>query len=95
MAKSLNRQFILYGDTVDVMFIYNESLHRYFGDYPDFDSSPRTTPCGRRWVNATKEDCPYADKTYGDCGSCKFYKCEHPGDLIGVCDNDELRKEEL
>lgn len=94
MSKTLNRQFVLYGDTVEVIFFYNEPLDRYFGDYPDFDQSPRITPCGRRWVNATKEDCPYADKKFGDCGSCKYYKCEHPGDLIGVCDNDQLRKEE-
>ena len=49
MAKTLNRQFVLYGDIVDVMFVYNESSDKYFGDYPDFDESPRITPCGRRW----------------------------------------------
>ena len=93
MAKTLNRRFSLYGDVVDVIFFYNEPLDKYFGDYPDFDKSPRTTACGRRWVNATKDDCPYTDKEYGDCGSCRYFQCEHPGDLIGVCDNEELRKE--
>lgn len=95
MAKTLNRQFVLYGDIVDVAFVYNELSDKYFGDYPDFDESPRITPCGRRWVNATKDDCPYADKEYGDCGSCQYYRCEHPGDLIGVCDNEKLRKEAI
>ncbi|MBQ9965729.1 MAG: hypothetical protein IJP22_03265 [Clostridia bacterium] len=94
MAKSLNRQFVLYDDKVDVLFSYSASQDRYFGSYPDFDENPRITPCGRPWVNATKEDCPYADEIYRDCGSCRFYKCEHPGDLIGVCDNDKLRKEQ-
>lgn len=94
MTKSKNRLYCLYDDTVEVIFSYDESSDRCFGEYPDFDECPRTTPCGRRWVNATKEDCPYADKNYGDCGSCQFFKCEHPGDLIGVCDNELLRKEE-
>ncbi len=93
MSKTFKRQFVLYGDAVEVDFTYNEQLNRYFGEYPDFDKSPRTTPCGRRWVNATKENCPYADKNYGDCGSCDYYRCEHYGDLIGVCDNAEFRKE--
>lgn len=93
MAKTLNRQFVLYGDIVDVTFVYNELSDKYFGDYPNFDENPRVTPCGRRWVNATKDDCPYADKEYGDCGSCQYYRCEHSGDLIGVCDNEKLRKE--
>lgn len=95
MSKTFMRQFVLYGDTVDVKFVYNEPLNRFFGEYPDFDTSPRTTMCGRRWVNATKENCPYADKNYGDCGSCNYYRCEHPGDLIGVCDNTEFREEEV
>lgn len=94
MTKTKNRLYSLYGDTVEVEFIYDEPFDRYFGEYPDFDEHPRTTPCGRPWVNATKDDCPLADREYGDCGSCEFYKCERPGDLIGVCENEQLRKEE-
>ncbi len=93
MSKTQTRKFCMYDDIVEVMFVYDEVFGRYFGEYPDFDTSPRTTPCGRRWVNATKHDCPYADKDYGDCGSCKYYKSENAGDLIGVCDNQQLRKE--
>ncbi len=95
MAKTKNRKYCLYGDNVDVVFSYNEELDRYFGEYPDFDKSPRKTPCGRRWVNATKDDCLLANENYGDCGSCEFYVCELPGDLIGVCANEHLRKEEV
>ncbi len=94
MTKTKSRLYSLYGDTVEVIFSYDEPLDRFFGDYPDFDQNPRYTPCGRRWVNATKEDCPQADNDYGDCGSCMHFKCESHGDLIGVCDNELLRKEE-
>ncbi len=90
-----NRLYNLYGDTVEVIFSYDEPLGRFLGEYPDFDEKPRFTPCGRRWVNATKEDCPFADNDYGDCGSCKFYRCESFGDLIGVCENEQMRKEAM
>lgn len=98
MSKSQSRLYTLYGDTVEVSFIYDEALKRYFGDYPDFEETPRITPCGRRWVNATKENCPFADENYGDCGSCEFFKCEKEGDLIGICDNEQLltlRKDDM
>lgn len=95
MSESKIRRYCLYDDVVEITFSYDKEIGRYFGEYPDFDTVPRITPCGRRWVNATKEDCPYADKTYGDCGSCEFYRCENAGDLIGVCDNQNLRKEAI
>lgn len=94
MVKTKKRLYSLYNDAVEVVFSYDESLNRFFGDYPDFDQKPQYTPCGRRWVNATKEDCPFADDDYGDCGSCRHFKCENPGDLIGVCENEHMRKED-
>ncbi len=92
MSKTTNRVYSLYGDAVEVVFSYDESIDICIGEYPDFDQNPRLTPCGRRWVNATKDDCPFADSEYGDCGSCEFYKCERHGDLIGVCENEHLRR---
>lgn len=95
MTQNKNRLYSLYGDSVEVVFVYDEQLNRHIGEYPDFDEYPRTTPCGRRWVNATKDNCPLSDNKYGDCGSCEFYRCEREGDLIGVCENEKLRKEEV
>lgn len=94
-AKTKTRLYTLYGDTVNVVFTYEEELNKYFGDYPDFNENPRFTPCGRRWVNSIKDDCPHTDNKYGDCGSCKHYICENAGDLIGVCDNEQFRKEDI
>ena len=93
MAKTMKRRFCLYGDSVEVVFTFDDTTNRYFGEYPDFDLSPRSTPCGKQWVNATKDDCEFADSKYNDCGSCQYYKCECDGDLIGVCENEQLRKD--
>ena len=92
--KTKTRLYCLYGDTVNVVFNYDEESGKYFGDYPDFEDNPRFTPCGRRWVNSTKDDCTCTENKYGDCGSCKHYVCEKAGDLIGVCNNEQLRKED-
>ncbi len=97
MAETKIRLYSLDGDTVQVCFEYDEEIGKYFGEYPNFDIEPRITPGGRAWVNVTKDNCPYADKIYGDCGSCKFFRSESPGDLIGICENENLiilRKEE-
>ena len=91
MSKEMRRVFRLCEDSVEVVFTYDSSTERYTGHYPDFERSPRFTACGRRWVNAPKDDCPLADQTYGDCGSGRYYRCEHPGDLIGVCENEQFR----
>ena len=90
MVSPKIRLYKLDGDTVEVAFIYDSELDRHFGEYPDFTESPRITPSGRRWVNVTTEGCPYADERYGDCGSCKHFRCERDGDLIGICDNELL-----
>lgn len=97
MGDKEKRVFTLDGDTVSVHKVYDEDIGQYIFDYPDFDEHPRFTPGGRRWVNVMKDDCPYACGEFGDCGSCRFFRCEHPGDLVGICINDKLseqRKEE-
>lgn len=94
MADRKKRIYCLDGDTVEVSFILDAETQLYFGEFPDFLEKPRSTPRGRPWVNVTHDTCPYAEQEYGDCGSCKFFRCEHPGDLIGICENELLRKDD-
>lgn len=96
MAKIKTRLYRLDGDTVEVPFSYDKTLDRYFGDYPDFSENPRITPSGKPWVNVTWDGCEFADDEFGDCGSCKYFRSEKLGDLIGICENEkliELRKD--
>lgn len=79
--------FRLDGDIVEVISIYDSEIGDYVFDYPDFEENPRFTKSGKRWVNVISVSCPYKDDEYGDCGSCKFFKCEKAGDLIGICMN--------
>ena len=90
MSESEYRLFSVDGDTVRVGRVYDEEMKMHRHEYPDFEKTPRLTPNGRRWVNVTKDNCPYADGEYGDCGSCGFFRSEQRGDLIGVCDNEQL-----
>ncbi len=90
MAKGKTRLYRLDGDTVEVSFSYDSQNDRYFGDYPDFSETPRRTASGKPWVNVTWDGCNFADEEFGDCGSCKYFRCERPGDLIGICENEKL-----
>lgn len=87
----VSRRFTIDGDTVEVKRVFDEKIGAHIHDYPDFKENPRVTPSGRPWVNVTRDDCPYADDNYGDCGSCKYFISENAGDLIGVCNNEQLR----
>lgn len=91
VTDSKYRSYRLDGDVVEVPFSYDETTGMYFGEYPDFSETPRITPLGRRWVNAIGEGCQYADETYGDCGSCRYFIPEQTGDLIGVCTHEKNR----
>mgnify|MGYP003400796120 CR=1 FL=1 len=88
MDRAKARVYRLDGDTIEVLFVYDENIGGYFGEYPDFDVTPRVTPNGHIWVNVTKEDCTYSDGEFGDCGSCKHFKSEKQGDLIGICEKN-------
>lgn len=92
MADIKKRVYTLDNDTVEVTFVFDAETGMHFGKFPDFSETPKFTARGCPWVNVTNEDCPYAEKEYGDCGSCKYFRCEHPGDLIGICENENMRK---
>ncbi len=92
MADAKIRRFLLDGDAVEVRFLYDERSKRFLGEYPDFSEQPRRTPSGKKWTHVMTEGCPYADKEFGDCGSCIHFRCEQPGDLIGICEKPTTDK---
>ena len=91
MEKIIVRSFCIDSDICEVVFRFDEDVGKYIGDYPDFELSPRYTPSGLRWINATSDSCSYgknkyfSEKSCLDCGSCEFFTTEKAGDLIGVC----------
>lgn len=90
MDKTKNLVFSLEGDSVTVELVYNDEIGKHIHEYPDFEKNPRWTALGKPWVNVLKEDCPFATGEFGDCGSCEFFRCEKDGDLIGICENENL-----
>lgn len=98
MDKTITRIFSIDEDTCEVVFRYDESFGKYFGDYPDFEETPKFTPHGKPWMTAMEGGCEHGqsqwqkDKECFDCGSCLYFKREKPGDLIGVCDNPKNKK---
>jgi len=93
-VKRNKRKIIsLDGDSLEIVFIFNEELRKHFGEYPDFSEVPRYTPMGRPWVNVTNEDCPFSEGEYGDCGSCPYLLKQSTKDLIGVCTHEKKRKD--
>ena len=94
MAKERRRIFRMDDDTVEVTFVFDNESGIYLGEFPDFAEEPRYTPSGKPWVNVTNDSCQYAENEYSDCGSCRFFSCEKSGDLIGICENELLRKGE-
>ncbi len=93
MEKTIIRQFVIDNDICEVVFRLDTDSGKYIGDYPDFEHSPRTTPRGYKWVNATQDGCEkgvhkyFPQKTCLDCGSCSYFTTDKSGDLIGVCGN--------
>lgn len=92
------RSFCFDGDICEVLFRYDPVTGRHFGEYPDFEVTPRHTPLGRPWVTAMRDGCLHGVNKFEersrclDCGSCLYFKQEHPGDLIGVCEHSEMRQ---
>lgn len=98
MEKMIVRTFVIDTDICEVVFKFDPEAERYIGDYPDFEQSPRYTPQGFKWINATQDGCKagvhkyYPEKDCLDCGSCSFFTTEKSGDLIGVCGHPLNRK---
>ncbi len=95
MDKKNERVFSLDGDSIKVSFTFDEKMNRFVRDYPDFSIHPRSTPSGRIWVNVTRDDCPFADTEFRDCGSCSFFLSERAGDMIGICTNEKTMVQEI
>ncbi len=86
------RTFCIDGDTLRILFRYDEGWQVWLGEYPYFEEEPRYTPTGRPWKNVTNTRCPYAAGVYDDCGTCPNLTKQSPSDLIGVCFNDQLKQ---
>ena len=85
-------QSFSFGETViEVLSEFDESSGRYILDLPDLEENPIFTKGGDPVVTAIQDCCINIDDAF-DCGSCKFYKPNHPGDLIGICINPENKK---
>lgn len=92
MKKREIRTITVDGDSIEIVFRYDEEWKIWLGDYPYFKEEPRRTSSGRLWQNAGNVECPYADPISTDCGSCCYFKRENPMDLIGVCFHEALRQ---
>ena len=92
MKKRKTRTYCIDGDSLDVSFAFHEQSGAWIGDYPYFEEEPRITPSGRRWRNVTFDDCPHAEGSHGDCGTCIHLKKQSPNDLVGVCFHEALRQ---
>ncbi len=90
--KIMIRTYVVDGDSVEITYTYDESRNRYFGEFPDFEVSPRYTSEGRPWVNVLSTGCEFAEGEYDDCGSCRHILRQRPKDLIGVCQCDSLKR---
>jgi len=103
MNKTITRVFSFDGDSCEVVFRYDPDFGKYFGEYPDFEETPKFTPRGRPWVTAMQDGCKHGQNKDDsanrclDCGSCIFFYRERLEDLIGICKNEkkcETRRED-
>ncbi len=94
MAEERSRVFNLDGISVKVLSRYDERCKRYIDEVPDLEEQQIYTKSGKLIVSAVQDSCQNADTgtNENDCGSCKFYRPEHPGDLIGVCMHEKRMK---
>lgn len=92
MVNRETRTFHIDGDSLSIVFRYDELWHVWLGDYPYFENEPRRTPSGRPWKNAIHEGCPHNSAPGENCGACIYLKRESPGDMIGVCFHDAMKE---
>ncbi len=100
--KSPDRIIRVGGKEFQLYNYYDESLKEELLNLPDFHERPEYTREGRPFALAVQESCEYGrddnDKNNpdpGDCGGCAFFRREGtPGDAIGICTCDELKREQ-
>ncbi len=87
-------EFGFEGIVIKVLSEYDDTSGKYISEIPDFEEDPIHTPSGKPLVAAVQDRCSFmlSDRAETDCGSCEFYKPNHPGDLIGVCINPKMEK---
>lgn len=87
-------EFNFEGIVIKVLSKYDHTSGKYISEIPDFEEEPLYTPSGKPLVAAIEDRCNFmkSDGAETDCGSCEFYKPNHPGDLIGVCINPKTEK---
>ncbi len=93
MKRDVKKTYHLDDDVLEVTFRYDELSKKHLGDFPDFTVCPRYTPNGRKWVDVITEDCFYADGEDKMCGTCSFMLKQNERDIIGICMNDNLKKQ--
>ena len=94
MEQTRIRIYHIDGDTLEVLFEFQEPCGAWIGDYPYFEDEPRHTPAGRPWKNVTHDGCLHAQHRMRDCGTCPHLKREQQTDLIGVCYHEKMRLRE-
>lgn len=98
MDRPIVRSYCLDGDVCEVLFHFDKNCGRHFGEYPDFEESPRYTGNGCPWVTAMQEGCRHGINRYCeqqrcmDCGSCEYFVQEQDHDLVGICSNEYQRR---
>lgn len=87
-------EFNFEGIVIKVLSEYDDASGKYISEIPDLEEEPVYTPSGKPLVAAVQDRCSFmlSDGAEADCGSCKFYQPNHPGDLIGVCTNPKKNK---
>ncbi len=89
-----HKDFNFEGIVIKVLSEYDDTSGKYISEIPDFEEEPVYTPSGKPLVTAVQDRCSFVSSggAETDCGSCKFYKPNNPGDLIGVCTNPKTEK---
>ena len=90
------------GKLFEIRYGYYEDYEREAGDpipiYPDLHAVPTFGESGLRIVSAIQQACEnFSPKCNGcekeaDCGFCKHYREAHPGDMLGICQNENNGK---
>lgn len=95
--KQLYQVFHVGGREFSVYYAYYPQMEESYPEYPDFESSPVYTAEGRPFALHVQEGCRYGrmngEKGKADnCGCCAYFSRENPGDPIGICRKDDLRR---